>query len=114
VGVLIFGLASAIAYFRKFWRKVDDSIKNRRRRETADLGAAQQREVMRKQRETMRAARSTTRPANDAIIFGSQHYRSGLAVRSDCSDWLTVPGNLEPPAFPTRISVRSLPLNVID
>jgi CDP-diacylglycerol--glycerol-3-phosphate 3-phosphatidyltransferase len=31
--VVIFGLASAIDYFRKFWRKVDTSIKLRRRRE---------------------------------------------------------------------------------
>ena len=32
-GVVIFGIASAIEYFRKFWRKVDSSIKYRRRRE---------------------------------------------------------------------------------
>lgn len=31
--VVIFGLASAVDYFRKFWRKVDTSIKLRRRRE---------------------------------------------------------------------------------
>lgn len=32
-GVVIFGLASAFDYFRKFWRKVDTSIKLRRRHE---------------------------------------------------------------------------------
>jgi CDP-diacylglycerol--glycerol-3-phosphate 3-phosphatidyltransferase len=32
-GVVVFGLASAIEYFRKFWRKVDYSIKVRRRKE---------------------------------------------------------------------------------
>jgi CDP-diacylglycerol--glycerol-3-phosphate 3-phosphatidyltransferase len=32
-GVVIFGIASAIQYFRKFWRKVDDSIKHRRRQQ---------------------------------------------------------------------------------
>jgi CDP-diacylglycerol--glycerol-3-phosphate 3-phosphatidyltransferase len=32
-GVVIFGLASAADYFRKFWHKVDTSIKLRRRRE---------------------------------------------------------------------------------
>ena len=32
-GVVIFGLASAVNYFRKFWRKVDMSIKLRRRNE---------------------------------------------------------------------------------
>ena len=31
--VVIFGLASAVNYFRKFWRKVDTSIKLRRRHE---------------------------------------------------------------------------------
>jgi CDP-diacylglycerol---glycerol-3-phosphate 3-phosphatidyltransferase len=29
----VFGIASAIGYFLKFWRKVDDSIKIRRRKE---------------------------------------------------------------------------------
>jgi CDP-diacylglycerol--glycerol-3-phosphate 3-phosphatidyltransferase len=32
-GVVLFGVASAIDYFRKFWRKVDIRIKERRRRE---------------------------------------------------------------------------------
>ena len=32
-GVVIFSLASAVQYFRKFWRRVDDRIKTRRRRE---------------------------------------------------------------------------------
>jgi len=32
-GVVVFGLASAVGYFRKFWRKVDDKIKLRRRKE---------------------------------------------------------------------------------
>lgn len=36
-GVVIFGLASAVDYFRKFWRKVDKSIKLRRRNELLAL-----------------------------------------------------------------------------
>jgi CDP-diacylglycerol---glycerol-3-phosphate 3-phosphatidyltransferase len=32
-GVVIFGIASAIQYFRKFWGMVDDSIKHRRRQQ---------------------------------------------------------------------------------
>ncbi len=32
-GVVLFGVASAVDYFRKFWRKVDTSIKLRRRHE---------------------------------------------------------------------------------
>jgi CDP-diacylglycerol---glycerol-3-phosphate 3-phosphatidyltransferase len=35
--VVIFGLASAVDYFRKFWRKVDLSIKLRRRKELIEL-----------------------------------------------------------------------------
>ncbi len=35
--VVIFGLASAVDYFRKFWRKVDMSIKLRRRNELIAL-----------------------------------------------------------------------------
>jgi CDP-diacylglycerol--glycerol-3-phosphate 3-phosphatidyltransferase len=31
--VLFFTVASALAYFRKFWRKIDDQVKRRRRRE---------------------------------------------------------------------------------
>ncbi len=36
-GVVIFGLISAFDYFRKFWRKVDSSIKLRRRNELIAL-----------------------------------------------------------------------------
>jgi CDP-diacylglycerol--glycerol-3-phosphate 3-phosphatidyltransferase len=36
-GVVVFGMASAIEYFRKFWRKVDDSIKMRRRKELLNI-----------------------------------------------------------------------------
>lgn len=31
--VMIFGLVSAVDYFMKFWRKVDDEVKKRRRLE---------------------------------------------------------------------------------
>ena len=36
-GVMAFGLVSAVDYFRKFWRKVDESIKKGRRRELLRL-----------------------------------------------------------------------------
>jgi len=32
-GVILFAILSAISYFRKFWRKVDEHVKKRRRRE---------------------------------------------------------------------------------
>ena len=63
-GVVVFGLVSAIDYFRKFWRKVDDSVKNRRRRELLIMERQQQREMLRKQREMLRAGAPTrSRPA---------------------------------------------------
>ena len=39
-GVVVFGIASAIEYFRKFWRKVDASIKHRRRRNCSESSAS--------------------------------------------------------------------------
>jgi CDP-diacylglycerol---glycerol-3-phosphate 3-phosphatidyltransferase len=49
-GVLIFGIASAIQYFRKFWRKVDDSIKHRRRQQLLRI-ERQRKRMMRSQAE---------------------------------------------------------------
>jgi len=49
-GVLIFGIVSAIQYFRKFWRKVDYSIKHSRRKE-----------LLRIERQRKRAARALAR-----------------------------------------------------
>ena len=42
-GVVIFGIASAIQYFRKFWRRVDDSIKHRRRQQLLRIERQRQR-----------------------------------------------------------------------
>jgi CDP-diacylglycerol--glycerol-3-phosphate 3-phosphatidyltransferase len=62
--VVVFGVVSAIDYFNKFWHKVDDSVKNRRRRELLILERQKQRDERRKQRELMRTGASTTsRPA---------------------------------------------------
>jgi CDP-diacylglycerol--glycerol-3-phosphate 3-phosphatidyltransferase len=44
--VVIFSLVSAGDYFRKFWRKVDDRIKQRRRRELLHLERARQRTAL--------------------------------------------------------------------
>ncbi|MEX2262554.1 MAG: CDP-diacylglycerol--glycerol-3-phosphate 3-phosphatidyltransferase [Bryobacteraceae bacterium] len=49
-GVVIFGLLSAIDYFRKFWRKIDDRIKQRRRRELLLLERRRKRETREAQR----------------------------------------------------------------
>src|SRR5450432_898652 len=36
-GVIVFALLSAVSYFTKFWRKVDERVKNRRRQELLAL-----------------------------------------------------------------------------
>lgn len=45
--VIFFALLSAISYFRKFWRKVDERVKQRRRRELLALERKHQRAMMR-------------------------------------------------------------------
>ncbi len=49
-GVMVFGLVSAVDYFRKFWRKVDEGIKLRRRRELLELERQRNREKVRARR----------------------------------------------------------------
>jgi CDP-diacylglycerol--glycerol-3-phosphate 3-phosphatidyltransferase len=51
-GVVFFSLASAISYFRKFWRKVDVRIKTRRRRELLLMEKRRKLVELRRQRES--------------------------------------------------------------
>jgi CDP-diacylglycerol---glycerol-3-phosphate 3-phosphatidyltransferase len=51
-GVVIFGIASAVEYFRKFWRKVDDSIKHRRRQQLLRIERQRKRMLRTQQAET--------------------------------------------------------------
>ena len=46
-GVMFFAVLSAVSYFRKFWRKVDERIKKRRRRELLMLERKRQKQLMR-------------------------------------------------------------------
>ena len=48
-GVAFFSVVSAISYFGKFWRKVDEGVKKRRRRELLRLERKRQRELRRAQ-----------------------------------------------------------------
>jgi len=41
-GVMLFGVVSAVDYFLKFWRKIDDSVKLRRRKELLRLEREEQ------------------------------------------------------------------------
>ena len=49
-GVVFFALLSAVSYFRKFWHKVDERVKNRRRRELLALERKRQRAAVRRHR----------------------------------------------------------------
>jgi CDP-diacylglycerol--glycerol-3-phosphate 3-phosphatidyltransferase len=49
-GVIFFALLSAFSYFGKFWRKVDEGVKNRRRNELLILERKRQRAAMRRHR----------------------------------------------------------------
>jgi CDP-diacylglycerol--glycerol-3-phosphate 3-phosphatidyltransferase len=49
-GVVIFSTASAIGYFHKFWHKVDERIKSRRRRELLRLDRRRRQEAASRQR----------------------------------------------------------------
>ena len=44
-GVILFAMLSAVSYFRKFWRKVDEHVKLRRRRELLMLERKRQRSL---------------------------------------------------------------------
>jgi len=55
-GVVFFAMLSAVSYFRKFWRKVDEGVKNRRRRELLALERKRQRAAVRRHRGSRGAA----------------------------------------------------------
>lgn len=48
--VIVFALLSAVSYFAKFWHKVDERVKNRRRRELLAMERKRQRADMRQRR----------------------------------------------------------------
>jgi CDP-diacylglycerol--glycerol-3-phosphate 3-phosphatidyltransferase len=54
-GVVFFSLVSAVSYFGKFWHKVDESVKLRRRRELLTLERRRQRAMMRQRRSSSTA-----------------------------------------------------------
>ena len=54
--VVFFSMLSAISYFRKFWRKIDERIKKRRRQELLHLERKRQRAMMRQRSPSGKAA----------------------------------------------------------
>jgi CDP-diacylglycerol--glycerol-3-phosphate 3-phosphatidyltransferase len=65
-GVVFFALLSAISYFRKFWHKVDESVKKRRRRELLTLERRRQRAQLRRQK----GSKGSLAPTGDAGTAG--------------------------------------------
>jgi CDP-diacylglycerol--glycerol-3-phosphate 3-phosphatidyltransferase len=65
-GVVFFAVLSAISYFRKFWHKVDESVKKRRRRELLMLERKRQRAQLRRQK----GSRGSLAPTGDAGTSG--------------------------------------------
>jgi CDP-diacylglycerol--glycerol-3-phosphate 3-phosphatidyltransferase len=55
-GVVFFAMLSAFSYFGKFWHKVDEGVKNRRRRELLTLERKRQRAAVRRHRGSRGAA----------------------------------------------------------
>ena len=49
-GVVFFATVSAISYFRKFWRKIDQRVKRRRRRELLVIEKQRRLEALRQRR----------------------------------------------------------------
>ena len=64
--VIVFALVSAVSYFRKFWRKVDERIKNRRRRELLHLERKRQKALLRQRQRT--GSRGSESPLGAATI----------------------------------------------
>jgi CDP-diacylglycerol--glycerol-3-phosphate 3-phosphatidyltransferase len=56
--VVFFALLSAISYFRKFWRKVDERVKQRRRHELLVLERRRQKALRRQLRQNLSSKRS--------------------------------------------------------
>jgi len=55
--VVVFSLWSAVAYFRKFWRKVDISVKQRSRHELLVAERARRKQLLAERREALRIRR---------------------------------------------------------
>jgi CDP-diacylglycerol---glycerol-3-phosphate 3-phosphatidyltransferase len=68
-GVVLFAMLSAFSYFAKFWRKVDESIKNRRRRELLALERRRQRARLRQQGRSPAAPRDPFGARPSAAIW---------------------------------------------
>src|SRR5258708_16925890 len=66
--VMLFGVVSALDYFRKFWRKVDDDVKLRRRRELLVLERQKQRAARLAPRLAAREARLAAKAARQPEV----------------------------------------------
>ena len=98
--VMFFALLSAVSYFRKFWHKVDESIKKRRRRELLILERKRQKGADASEGRADRQRRFGR--GHDLEAARSELNRSHLALRTRPSDRLAVERDATPPALPSR------------
>lgn len=61
IAVVVTSVVSAISYFGKFWRKIDDSIKLRRRRELLEIARAERKQQVAARRRSAAARSSESR-----------------------------------------------------
>jgi CDP-diacylglycerol--glycerol-3-phosphate 3-phosphatidyltransferase len=82
-GVVIFAMWSAADYFRRFWGRVDESIKHRRRRELLTL-ERQKRKIEKAQRKTLRERVSSAMQKKQQMAAGGgANSELGAGSRTD-------------------------------
>jgi CDP-diacylglycerol--glycerol-3-phosphate 3-phosphatidyltransferase len=77
--VVFFSLWSAVVYFRRFWRKVDISVKQRSRHELLVADRARRKELLADRREALRIRRRTKA---DRARARSEAGAGGISVRA--------------------------------
>ena len=101
-GVVFFALVSAVSYFRKFWRKVDESVKNRRRRELLTLERKRQRALRRQRRSSGSSADCGRLGRHNLEAARSELNRPHLPLRPTGPIGLPFNEIVTPPALPRR------------
>ncbi len=123
-GVVIFGIASAVQYFRKFWRMVDDSIKHRRRQQLLRI-ERQRKRMLRQQAQGAGKEKRRSGAVNrvvQSLSLGGEKIWKLSGVNSTINTCPRAPSGASnfpfnrtsrPAALPTRILADSLPPTVL-
>lgn len=76
--VVLFSMWSAVAYFGKFWKKIDVSTKQRRRQELLMAERQRRREMIARRREAARVRRATLR--EDSVLESARNAAQDLSA----------------------------------